>query len=265
MRKFCIAAMLIISLSICIGLACSESEDTPDRPTIPGSSTLSMDLTTFTEATLARQAYHCEHYDTAGSFVVVWAAITQYLFALPRLGFILAIIQTPEYEGDMIWSWSFPVSDTNHIYLTAEILPNDSVEWVMRVTNDGLDGFIWYDGRCDFDATGGWWRFYDPDSVATSHPVLWTDWHKIAEDTTGSLTLSIIDDASEDYGDSLHYELLGTTATVWLCDLSAARPGRWYITWDIAEDYGRIEYPEGNSGCWDEALECIDCDSIPLI
>lgn len=249
----------ILILAVILGIACSSNDPEPDQPTMPGAETVTMDLSAFTAASIARPMERCEHFDTAAVFVVSWSAVTQAFLALPRLAFILALSQEPTYEGDMLWTWAFG-ADTNNITLSAEIVEDDSVEWQMRITNSELDNFLWYDGKCDFDATGGWWRYYDVEDGA----VLWLDWNDAPSDTTADLTLAIINPEVDNYGDSLHYEVDGEMANVWLRDADGGRPGRWEITWNLLTYYGQIVYPEGTTACWDEALECIPCDSIPV-
>ncbi len=256
--SFIVLMGLLIALVI-LGVACSGSDPEPDRPEIPGSETVTTDFSAFTSASSARPMETCAHFDTAAAFVVVWGSLTQLFLALPRIAFVLALSQEPIYDGDMKWTWTFG-ADTNNISLSAQIVEDDSVEWEMRVTNTELSNFLWYDGKCDFHAVGGWWRFYDVDDGAA----LWIGWQDDTGDTTAELTLANINTVDPNYGDSLHYEVDGEMANVWLRDIDGGRPGRWNVTWNLLTYYGQIIYPEETSGCWDEALECIPCDSIPV-
>jgi len=249
----------ILILGLILAIACSSTEPEPERPTVPGAETVTMDLSLFTTASLARPMDRCADFDTAAFLVTVWGSLTQIFLALPRLAFVLALSQEPSYEGDLTWKWTFG-AESNNIALTAHLVAADSVEWQMRVTNADLTNFLWYDGKCNFSAVGGWWRFYDP----AEGPVLWIDWLNTPGDTTASLTLANINTEGPNFGDSLHYEIDGEMASGWLRDADGGRPGRWLITWNLISHYGRITYPEGHSACWDTALECTPCDSIPV-
>lgn len=262
-RQVFLLALLVFLVFCVVFLACSKEEKEPQRPDVPSSATMTIDLSLFTSASFARPALRCAHFDTACGLVSIWGSITRAVFALPRLAFVLAITRTRVYEGDSTWSWTFG-ADTNNVKLTARLLASDSVEWRMTVTNSRLDRFLWYNGRCNFEATGGWWLFHDPALPADANDVLWTGWSKNDADTTAHLTLVIVSPTHAEFNDTLSYHVNGTVANVWLRDISGPRAGRWNIVWDRVAHYGRIEYPEGHSGCWDSALECTPCDSIPL-
>ena len=264
MKKAILLFILIAAAAaIAFGLACSKSTEPDDTPTVPGPETVTMDFTTFTQVSRARPAERCEHFDTAATIVVVWSSITQAVFALPRLAFVLAVSQTPTYEGSETWSWGYGV-DTSNVRLTGRILPSDSVEWKLYVTNSELSDFLWYEGHCDFEATGGWWKFYSPDLTPPDNEVLLTVWEKNEADTTAHLLLSNIETGTDEYGDTLEYDLDGSIASCRIHDISGSREGEWNMTWHISQNYGRIVYPEATTACWDESRQCIDCDSLSL-
>jgi len=262
-KAFLLMSLILIGVLLAIVVGCSGEEQEPDRPGVPGQATVTIDLSTFQTASLARPNETCAHFDTAAVLVTVWSFFSQSVLAIPRLAFGLALIQPAEYEGEGIWSWTFG-ADTNNIELTAELLASDSVEWQMRITNSELDHFLWYGGRCDFDASGGWWEFYAPDDTVGTNEVLWVGWQQNEADTTAHLTMANIQSENPDYGDTLDYDVDDGIATVWLNDVDGGRPGKWYITWHLNDHYGRVEYPEGNTGCWDSELNCIPCDSLDL-
>ncbi len=264
MRRLWLFAAFVVVLAVSLAVVgCEKKEEEPEMPAVPSSGVLTVNFSPFTELALQRAAddLYCEHFDTAAFIVLAWASLTEALFFLPKVAFYLALTQDPTYEGDLTWRWQLG-ADTNNIALTAHIA-GDSVDWEMRVTNSELENFLWYNGRCDFNATGGWWIFYDSHLPPDSNAVLWTAWEKNTGDSTASLVLVNINALSEGYGDTLGYNLEGTSASVWFNDAGGSRPGRWYINWDIEEYWGSIQYPEGTMGCWDDSLHCIDCDSLP--
>ena len=261
-----VSVLFFVVIGLVIGMACSDKNTQVEQPTMPSSGILTVDFSTFTDASMERPAEHCADFDTAAALVTVWAQVTNAILVMPRLAFVIAVLQPATYDADMGWSWGIDLDENVSINMTAQVVSGDSVEWMMFITNveDSLDHFLWYLGRCNFGADGGWWEFYDPDLPADSNDVLWVGWEENESDTTGKLTLVNTDETDDGCGDTLYYELDGSTAFVWLHDVDSERPGRWEITWDIDEHYGMITYPEGESRCWDSALECADCDSIPL-
>jgi len=267
-KKYLIIPVIFVLIAgLIAGIACSDDEDdNAEVPFMPGSGVLTVDLSLFTSPPTLRPAETCADFDTARVIVTVWSYLTTTFFAMPRIAFFLAIVQPAEYAGDLTWEWNFNFDGNTSIHMTAQAVSGDSVEWKMFVSDieDGWDHFLWYSGKCDFEATGGWWEFHDPDLPADSNDVLWTGWEKNESDTTGKLTLINTNEFNDGYGDTLYYELDGTTAFAWIRDIDSSRFGRWEITWDIEDYYGMITYPEGHSRCWDTSLECTDCDSIPL-
>jgi len=271
MKKFFVYVLLAVLVgAVIIGIACSESTDPdpqePTNPDMPPVSSMRICMTTFpsAEARSIEPIMHCEHFNTSAIIVAVWVTITEAAFLIPRLAFALALTQPPVYEGDSTWKWVLGPADTNNVTLTAHLLPTDSVDWSMRVSNNTLDNFLWYNGRCDFHAEGGWWKFYDPALPSDSNYVLFVDWEKDQGDTTAHFIVINENLLSEDFGDTLRYQLEGTMAEVVIHDVCALQVDRTTIEWDIEDKFGRIVYADSSEGCWDDSLECIPCDSLPL-
>jgi hypothetical protein len=171
--------------------------------------------------------------------------------------------QTLTRVDDTTWLWTF--GDFEGDSLTAHLVSSDSVEWVMLEKNDTLTNFLWYIGRCNRGATGGWWRLNKFDSVTYSEiPQFWVSWSRNPADTTGSIMFANIDESDPDYGDTLSYSVNGTVVSTRFHFGGEESPGYWTIVWDRVAHYGYIIYPDGRRGCWDADLHCIDCDSIPL-
>ncbi len=269
MKKLLLVGLVLMLLVSIVVLGCSKKEEEPAAPEIPPSGIFDMDLSLFGEATAAMErsvldVEHCEDFDTAAAIVIVWTTLTQITFLIPRLAFAFAIAQDPTYEGDLTWRWTLGNIEGNNTSLYAQLI-SDSVQWDMKVTNDSLTDFLWYTGRCNTAATGGWWQFNFADSTHSETPALWVGWERSSDaDTNASLTIANIVPESEDNGDTLGYSIDGTIATVWINNIAGEKAGRWNIVWDREEHWGSIEYPEGNRGCWDDSLECVDCDSIPV-
>jgi len=231
--------IVIIVGALFLGFACSKSSDSdsnesdttaPEAPAIPPESSMRVCFSTFPEVDIEareRPMTHCADFDTALRHIRHWRRMTRERLDLPRRAFMLARSQPRVYEGDSTFSWTFGV-DTNNIRLTARLLPSDSIEWIMTVTNAKLDSFQWYDGRCCRPPTGGWWQYYSPDT--TMHPdsnmILWTGWGKDFHDTTAHFTLrnTNVRDTLH-YGDSLRYQIDYPMSGALLYHVSGPRPG----------------------------------------
>lgn len=265
MKKF-VVCVLLLALALSLYVMGCKKEEEPQRPTVPSSGILSVDFSVFTNPpslSKTNSLIHCPHFDTAAVIVTVWAALTQAFFAIPQLAFVLAISQQPTYEGDLTWKWQFG-ADTNNISLYAHVLGNDSVDWVMRVTNTQLNNFPWYEGRCDFNATGGWWRFNRNAGNSTPAPALLVNWQKSQADTTGLLLITnIAEDDLDNMGDTLRWERNANLASCTIVDVAGERAGTWHVRWHLVDHWGSITYPENTQGCWRNDLSCIPCDSLP--
>ena len=267
MKKFWLVGLFVFVLGLSlIAVSCSkDEEETP--PTVPPSSVFSMNFSNFdTTGALLRttmDSTRCPHFDTAVVVVTVWSVITQALFILPQLAFVLAASQQPVYEGDKKWRWTFGNVQSNNISLYGTIV-SDSVLWEMKVTNQDISDFLWYDGKCDLNALGGWWRLNQDDGTHNEEPALWVKWQRASQQQRASLLLANIIQGDANYGDSVSYVISGSIATASFKDVGSPRDGRWTITWDTTMHYGSIMYPESTESCWDDSFDCIDCDSIPV-
>ncbi len=261
--------VVLLIMGIIWGFACSDkssdTEEESEAPDVPGAASMRICFSTFPEIqgeASARPARNCEHFTTAYLHVLTWYTVTNAILLLPRSAFLLAISQTPVYEGDSTFSWTFGV-DTSNVKLTGQFIPPDSVEWIMYVTNNTLDNFRWFDGRCDINATSGWWQFYDPNLPVDSNRVIWDEWALNTEDTFASHLLTNVNEADSNYGDTVSYRLEESISYARLVKMNGEDAGTWNIMWHIYDKWGGIEYPDESYGCWDENLECIDCDSLP--
>ena len=90
------------------------------------------------------------------------------------------------------------------------------------------------------------------------------EWSRQPDDTAGSVTIVNIDESDEGYGDTISYWRDGLISNADLKIHHGDRPGRWQIIWHSQEYWGTVIYPEGRQGCWDDSLECVDCDSLDL-
>ncbi len=267
MKKMSIIVfLLVLTVAVIIGIACSNTEpeaEEPANPDVPPQASMRICMTTFPGAE-TRALETCPHFNTAAIIVGVWVTVTEAVFVIPRLAFALALTQPPVYEGDSTWSWTLGPADTNNVQLRAHLMASDSVDWSMTITNNELDNFLWYNGRCDFHADGGWWRFYDANLPADSNDVLEVAWEKDDDDTTAHFRVVNINIFGEDYGDTLLYQLDGTIAQIDIHDVMGTQIDDWSISWDINEKFGQIISPDDSSGCWDDSLQCIPCDSLPI-
>ena len=263
------AIFLAIAL-VFVGCGKDDEEEIPEQPVLPPTGTFnSVDFNLFLNPDSifnpsVKSLERCADFDTAAFIVSISCAVINLVFIWPELAFALAMTQNPTYEGDLTWRWTFG-ADSNNISLYAQLVSDrDSVDWTMRVTNSHITDFRWFFGRCNFEATGGWWQLNDVDSSNAEVPTLWLGWSRQPDDTAGSVTIVNIDESDEGYGDTISYWRDGLISNADLKIHHGDRPGRWQITWHSQEYWGTVIYPEGRQGCWDDSLECVDCDSLDL-
>ena len=268
-RLFVFGFLILVVVVLVIGVGRSEESIKPEEtaPQFPPTDLLRLDyFTRFTESALYKQKpVRCFHFDMARKNVIeIEILIKAVLFPPPKFYFDFGGSQTLTRVDDTTWLWTFSNVEGNNISLTAHLVSSDSVEWVIRGKSNTLTNFLWYIGRCNRDATGGWWRNNEFTNSKIKIPEYWISWSRNTADTTGSIMLVNIDDSDPDYGDTVSYSVNGTVVSTRFYFVGWPRPGNWTIVWDRVAHYGYIIYPYGWRGCWDADLHCIDCDSIPL-
>jgi len=262
-RLFVFGFLILVVVALVIGVGRSEESIKPEEtaPQFPPTGLLRrLDFTLFTES--EPMLDRCADFDTARTIFISWRILIDFGLGLPELAFALETSKTPTRIGPPTWLWTFSNVEGNNISLVARLVSSDSVEWVMREENDTLTYFLWYIGRCNRDATGGWWR--NNEFTNSKIPEYWISWSRNPADTTGSIMLANIDNYDPVFFDTLSYSVNGTVVSTRFHFGGEESPGYWTIVWDEVVHYGYIIYPDGRRGCWDTDLHCIDCDSIPL-
>ncbi|RKZ31361.1 hypothetical protein DRQ33_07130 [bacterium] len=262
---------LLVFSMLFVGCGKDDDEEVPEQPELPPTGIFnSVDFSLFLNPDsifnpAIKSLDRCAHFDTACFIVGVSCVVIEAAFFWPKIAFALAMTQEPTYEGDLTWRWTLGHEDNNISLYAILTSSHDSVDWEMRVTNAEVSNFLWYSGRCNFAATGGWWEFNDKDTLNEEFPVLWVGWERNPTDTTGSLTIANINESdTEGYGDTISYWRDGLISNAILNIHGGDRPGIWTIIWHSTEHWGTIFYPEGEQFCWDDSAQCIECDSLDL-
>ncbi len=268
-KKILLIASFFFVLGLTLIIVGCGKEEEPEKPVVPTAGLFeSADFTLFTTAdtTVFRAAHDtiiCPDFTTAATIVIVSAVLVELMFIWPKIVFILTLTQQPTYEGDKTWKWTLGQEDNNISLYASLVSDGDSVDWDMRITNQTLDNFQWYYGRCDFDATKGWWRFNAEDINHNEDPALWIAWELTSGDSIGYLSIANIYSSHAGYGDTIIFSREEKQAEASFKVNWGDRPGTWIMNWNIDELWGSVTYPEGDMKCWDEIQECIECDSLP--
>ncbi len=256
----CILALFLI-------LGC-EAKDESEQPTIPALSTMTMDLSDFdtTEvkaaATKSKSPEMCHHFRNAAGAVLIWRAITTVALVPPALVFALALSQEAELQADGTWLWSYSAPVEGETY-TARLIADphiaiSEVDWYMRVTGGEFDNFEWFNGRCNFDATEGYWQFYDKDASGNRKQTLKLDWAREGTEFDKELEFINNDTTNAGYLDSLTYKVADPYCYMKIVDVSEDK--NFQVECDTTTGAGQISYAEGDStGCWDTDRNCIEC------
>jgi hypothetical protein len=128
---------------------------------------------------------------------------------------------------------------------------------------EGWDNVVWYHGETRLDNEAGFWVFNDLEALGYPE-VARIDWEVGAEDDR-RLVMSVTGDGHADEGDTLTYDIDGTSASVELWDASEGHEVE--IVWDMVTGAGRITAPAYNDGapaCWDENRDDTVCPGTTI-
>jgi hypothetical protein len=264
-----VAAMIIVS-----GCSDDESITEPEgeAPALPPQSSFIMSFSNFDTSSMGAkwephspQALTIQNWFFSAATVGAWNFVLTFTMAVPVASFVAAFGNSPVYEGEGWWVWSYDFTAGN-VSHTADLkgrIVADSVEWEMYITRTGeYTDFNWYSGKHDLFATEGWWLLrYNPGN---SEPWLQIDWERDTLNNVGELTYTIVESSAADFGGYINYG--STTGADYDCFFTIYDPSEsrmTYIEWHHSDHDGRVKdnirFGDDDWHCWDEQLQDIDC------
>lgn len=168
----------------------------------------------------------------------------------PRAFFAGNLQQDPVRDGDdWVWARTYPLWGFETELRVTDTGDQVQVRYLVTGTHNGqqLEGYEWFSGK--FTEGNGQWVLNDP---AQDGPVLTIDWERVS-DTDKTLTFTNVTEGADGLGDTVIYDLDGTTASMSLHDArdDQGQPADFRVEWDTEEGSGRIDAADGQSYCWD--------------
>lgn len=286
--------MVVVAPIVLLGFAaCSDdtspvSNPAPVPPSLPGASTMTMDLSFFgvgNGGASAAGAVEQSIRQTVGNksnwieaaVRVLYVHLTFYdAFEEPIGAFVAAAHSIPQPQADGSWLWTFIFVEDGidyGIFLYGKVV-DDHVEWRMEVSSNDpafmLDHFVWFDGHSQLDDSFGYWQFYTPvltppssarlymASMTPGVPAVRIDW---LNPGPGEHRLAVLVNAvgSPEEGDVLAFRDTPAANTVDFHDEDLQEDHN--ITWYL-DGSGSITVPNYNGGqiaCWDTKQEDVVC------
>lgn len=276
-RSILVALVALVALAL--GLAgCSNDSDKPTSsgphpPQMPPASSMEVNLGLFEdESGGANGAYAAEaepmtKFNWFNAVVRLVAIHTFVKTALtpPALAFALAVHTPPSLQEDGFFMWIYTWTDGRghevQIHLRGGV-EGDHVLWELFLSDNEheppLDQALWFWGQANFAGTEGFWIFHDLDAEMFPEFAR-IEWSVVAEDDR-RLVITNIGQDHEDFGDSLTYQITGTTASVVYFNASEEMTAD--ITWDTETEAGSLRVPDYNGGqraCWDTDQNDVEC------
>jgi hypothetical protein len=271
---------LFLVLSIAF-LGCGKSADEEDEspstdeeaPTVPPSSTIDLDLgvqgdseQTVAEDTLMLGSFAAtanmggtNHTFAALSALAVHLGV-RYALAVPSLMIKRSAQESPTYQGDLNWLWSYELTSGGVTYTsnyTGHKVSSTSSEWEMRVTTDQkrsdgcCEDFLFFTGDVT-NATQGSWTVYDPEDHENNTNQLYSIIYDVTDIDNRTLLFTAQKEKTNSdafgKGSTVNFEVTSSTITVTHQDIVDSSPT--IITWDRSTVAGKLTRNNGDTFCW---------------
>ncbi|MEA2043429.1 MAG: hypothetical protein U9N85_12885 [Bacteroidota bacterium] len=241
--------------------SCDKEPDTP--PVLPPESSLIADFSDFNDspdkATYANFGYSVTN-------VMVWNVFITVGLAIPVASYAEAVQNhEPVYQSNETWLWSFDFSVLG-ITHTADLygsLVNDSSEWKMYISKEGVcNDFLWYKGKSALNNSGGYWIMYE--SQSNDVELLQIDWE--SNGTSGNIRYTNIKKSAKEINGYILYGNDNTEGEFsnYYTIYNSVEEQLTEIEWDKASKAGHVRdtthFEDQDWHCWNENLEDIDCE-----
>lgn len=264
MRKTAIILTFVFFIGMVFNACKKDDKVAPD---IPPESAFVMDMSDFSDNPDNYQKTTYDNYGFALLSVSVWHSLLTIRMAIPVASYIEAV-QNHEavYQSDQTWLWTyeFPVAGTSYTASLYGTVANDSADWKMYITKEGVyKDFLWYKGQSALDHSGGYWILYDsPLNNVEALEIVWTR----QSEGVGSIRYTDIMQGGESNGAYIYYGNDNTDGDFshYYDIYNAGRAQLTEIEWDNITKAGRVKdsvhFGDENWHCWDAAFQDSDCN-----
>ena len=186
------------------------------------------------------------------------------LNALPVQILAGATENTPQYNGDGEWEWTYSASGPNGSFSVSlfATLQVDHVSWDFYISaansQQNFDDVLLLTGTSALDGSEGTWNIYNP---GTGNVITSSEWE--VGDSSASVTMSVYEDGLNIPVAVISYSQVGITKRVTFEN----NEDNTLITieWNTETKAGYIEAPDFNGGvraCWDSSFQDTACTAI---
>ena len=259
-----VTAILIVAGLLFISCSESSGNDEGDPPTVPPVESLEVSLDIF-----ASQPKAVQQTDTTFFRAYISASIMGAFLSLNALPVeILSEVSgnTPQYNGEGEWEWTYSASGPNgaaSVSLFATVDGND-VEWEFYISSSGgqvdINNILLLSGTSTLDGTEGTWNIYNWENgnVITS-----SDW-AVSESNT-RVTMNVYEGGLNIPVAVITYNYEGVTK--WVSFDNNENRTNVYIEWNTETKAGFIiasDFNGGERACWDESFQDVECTPVAV-
>ncbi len=243
--------VLVVALGV---FATSCKKDNPAAPSLPPSSSMSMDNSAFGGGSNKTEGGIT--FGLVSLAVGFYNAIIVVNLAVPVASFKEAMKHEAVYDVNAKeWVWSYNVL-VNSITYTAKLHASesgDNINWKMLVSQQGgFTDFEWYTGVSKKDGTSGSWSLNKAADNKVAY--LTIDWSKDDKAGTNQSKFTYVEPNQTGTG---NYILLKTTTDIEFDGhydvYDNAKKELTQIMWNKSDKHGKVIDKDGLGHCWDTA------------
>lgn len=255
MKNIVLPFIAIIYFVILTG--CEKTKDSP-APEFPPLSSVEMEgLTLFTSKLKSEESKDSSNFFKAHNFIRIWDSIAIRLVRVPKV----LLKEVKQYTPEALfntetseWEWQFikdMTGDGQYLATLTATTFEDSIYWKMKVSRiggEGFNNFTWFEGKCNFKNTGGWWKINEPIVKKT---FLFIQWDYNTE-TEKWIKYTFIADEESNKGSYIKYGVLNSQGYNSYFDIFFVSSSLFAkIEWNKADFSGKLTINQGITYLWD--------------
>lgn len=262
MKKLLTLSLILVLFTIISG-GCKK--DKGDPPVLPPKESMTIDFSNFEPGAKSAGAKGTENsnYEFAAFVANIWKLIINTTLVVPVTSFKLAIDQTPAYQSQNNWQWSYNVTAGGTTYkarLTGTVA-GTTVTWKMYISGTFAE-FVWFEGTSKLDGTGGQWILNQ--SAASPTPLLQIDWTKSGS-SLGTIKYTYVKNPDDFKTSSIEYGLTTSALNAYytIKYYNGAKFSDVNVEWNTTSKNGRVKCIDylGTTDwyCWNEQKINVIC------
>lgn len=260
MKNIVASALIILSL-----FACNKNE-IPPIPTLPPSSSLSMNFELLNNEKSANLIFENWLYSMGN--ISIFSAISTANVSIPAIAYSFAFTQKPIFIGDMTWQWSYEFQAINTYTATLNATTDKrgkKTTWEMYISNSGINGFedfLWFEGVSTDSTSANWTIYRNPSSPVK---VIMAEWQSNAAGDERELKYTYYNSSDNNNNSTITY-MVGNnseydkTYKIYLSSIDAKIDIEWNSEFHNGKVMSENHYNDEEWHCWNEILIDTSCD-----